>query len=103
MTIGWRASELYFLAQGRGPYVLAFGSSRYLRLQNASLAGDGRLQLAAVDAEIGAPVGFAKISATPKSDDEGQAPVAWQRYLVWGLLLLGAMLLSGMAWMLLNH
>jgi hypothetical protein len=102
-AISWRASEVYFLAQGRGPYVLAFGSSREdLNLQNASLAGDERLRAVVTESELGAPVSLAEKFPPSKNETEEYAAGAWQRYVVWGLLLLGALLMSGMAWKLLK-
>ncbi|MDR3229868.1 MAG: DUF3999 domain-containing protein [Synergistaceae bacterium] len=102
IAIFWRASEVCFLAQGRAPYILAFGSSREnLNLQNASLTGNGQFAPAA-ESELGASVSLAAVFSVPEAELEGHSGGAWQRYVVWGLLLLGALLLSGMAWKLLK-
>lgn len=108
MRIGWRSCEVYFLAQGRAPYFLAFGSSRKgLSLQNPSLLQDKSLRASAAEAEIGAPVDPSRESflapGGEKAGSERFDGVEWQRYLVWGLLVLGGFLLSGMAWKLMKN
>ena len=108
MRASWRSCEVYFLAQGRAPYILAFGSSRKeLSLQNPSLLQDKNLRATAVEAEIGAPVDPSRDpSLAPggeKAGSERFGGVEWQRYLVWGLLVLGGFLLSGMAWKLMKN
>ncbi|MDR1979232.1 MAG: DUF3999 domain-containing protein [Synergistaceae bacterium] len=103
MKIVWRACELFFLAQGKAPYILAFGSSQKgLNLQNASLIRDG--QPTALEAEIGPPVAPDKnLALTPGGEKAGlERNDGWQRYLVWGLLVLGSLILSAMAWKLMK-
>lgn len=101
MKVGWHSGTLYFLAQGRAPWVLAYGSARKdLALQSPHLLQDVRPS-AAVEAKVGAPVdpnpaGEGLRGGRDRPDGE------WQRRLVWGLLLLGAVLLSAIAWKLLR-
>ncbi len=107
LKINWRPFEVYFLAQGRGPWILAFGSSRKgLNLQNSSLAQDRQLRTSATEVGIGVPLDPDKnLSLAPGGERAGQerfGGVDWQRRLVWGLLALGALLLSAMALKLLK-
>jgi len=105
MEIRWRPAEVFFMAQGGGSYALLFGSARrdsLSALQNASFLGSTY----AAAAEIGSPIdpaenpllapGSAHTSKTPREEAE------WQRYLVWGLLVLGGVMLSVMAFKLLK-
>ena len=98
MRIYWRPSEINFLAQGGGPYVLAFGSSlKELSLQNTSFMKDAN----AAEAKIGSPIDQSKNpNLAPGGKKAGEVvneESEWQRYLVWGLLILGGLLLSIMA------
>ena len=101
LRVGWHSGTLYFLAQGRAPWILAYGSARKdLALQSPYLLQDVRPS-AAVEAKVGVPVdpspaGEGLRAGRDRPDGE------WQRRLVWGLLLLGAVLLSTIAWKLLR-
>jgi hypothetical protein len=100
MKIAWRTSEVFFLAQGSSPYILAFGSPRKdLALQNISLSRDR--QLSALDAEIGPEPHQGSLLA-PGGEEAARGESQWQRYLVWGLLVFGGLLLSAMAWKLMK-
>lgn len=101
LRIGWHSGTVYFLAQGQAPWVLAFGSGRTgMGLQTPHLLRNLHPSTA-VEAAIGAPL-------APKPDKGANAGhgrlngAEWQRRLVWGLLILGALLLSGIAWRLLR-
>ncbi|MDR1874875.1 MAG: DUF3999 domain-containing protein [Synergistaceae bacterium] len=99
MKITWRTCELLFLAQGKAPFILAFGSSgKELSLQNASLLRNGYGDM--LEAEIGPPSGA--VSARGRESAPPERGVLWQRGLVWGLLVLGGLLLSAMAWKLMK-
>ena len=106
MKVNWQASDVYFLAQGGSPYTLAFGSSRDdLRLQNSSFAQDSERRRGALEAEIGEPADVEKILAsTAESESSGFFNrLEWQRYAVWVVLVLGALLLAGIALKLLKN
>ena len=103
MHISWHPGEVLFLTQGRAPYLLAFGSS----LGEPSLQNDAFLRsggaaaptaLHVMEAELGAAV---IIDFTPVRVP-GDETAEWQRYVVWGLLILGSLMLSGMAWKLIK-
>jgi len=100
MKMSWRPGEVFFLAQGGGPYVLAFGSPlKNIVFRNASFLKDAD----AAEAEIGSPVDPAQNPAlTPGGEKAGtgrgpKGESEWQRYLVWGLLVAGGLTLSVMA------
>ncbi|PIE53903.1 MAG: hypothetical protein CSA35_08835 [Dethiosulfovibrio peptidovorans] len=102
LRIGWHSGTVYFLTQGRAPWILAFGSTRKdLMLQTPHLLRNLHSS-ATMETVISA-------SLAPKPDKEGRRVehgrlngAEWQRWLVWSLLILGALLLSGIAWRLLR-
>lgn len=109
LRIGWNAGTVYFLAQGKGPWLLAFGGLRRdMAPQSPHLLRDGQLLAGAVEAGLGAPLdpGALAVSASrnegARQDRRGLEGSEWQRRLVWMLLVLGGLLLSGMAWRLLR-
>lgn len=102
LRVGWYSGILYFLAQGRAPWILAYGSARKdLELQSPYLLQDVRPG-AAVEAKVGAPVDPNPAGEGPRAERGRPDGGEWQRRLVWGLLLLGAVLLSAIAWKLLR-
>ncbi|MDR2523422.1 MAG: DUF3999 domain-containing protein [Synergistaceae bacterium] len=107
MRYAWRPREVVFLAQGRAPYILAFGSFRKdLTLQDSSFLGGSQLTVTGIQAEIGSLVDpSATPDLTPGGEKAGaeREEIGWQRYLVWGLLVLSALLLSAMAWKLMKN
>jgi hypothetical protein len=101
MKISWRPGEVFFLAQGKAPYILAFGS----HLEELSLQSDAFFRgenASVMEAEFGEPLSVdSKASEKLTHTPSGEAP-EWQRYFIWGLLALGGLLLSGMAWKLMK-
>jgi hypothetical protein len=96
MRISWRPGEVYFLAQGKAPFILAFGS----RQQRLSLQNDAFLQgrdASAMEVELGEAISIDSVPGAKRIPIPGEETPEWQRYLVWGLLVLGGLLLSGMA------
>lgn len=109
LRIGWNAGTVYFLAQGKGPWILAFGGLRRdMAPQSPHLLRNEQLLAGAVEAGLGAPLdpGALAVSASgnegARQDRRGLEGSEWQRRLVWMLLVLGGLLLSGMAWRLLR-
>lgn len=101
LRVGWHSGTLYFLAQGRAPWILAYGSARKdLELQSPYLLQDVRPS-GAVEAKVGAPVDPNPAGGGLRAE-RNRPDGEWQRRLVWGLLLLGAVLLSTIAWKLLR-
>lgn len=99
MRIFWRARDLFFLAQGGAPYLLAFGNpDPGLKIVTPKLPDDSQLKRNALIAQIGeAPTGSPKEIKNPAGGNP-----EWQRYLLWGLLVTGGFMLSFMAWKLLK-
>ena len=76
--------------------------------QSPHLLRDGQFLAGAVEVGLGAPLdpGALAVSASGNEgahrDRKGLEGSEWQRRLVWMLLVLGGLLLSGMAWRLLR-
>jgi len=113
MRIFWRPFDVYFLAQGGGPYALLFGSpqrdDQLRREQLLALQNDSFLRLTETQAsfaEVGPPIDPAENPSLASGDGYiAETPVEeteWQRYLVWALLAMGGLMLSVMAFKLLK-
>lgn len=97
--------QLIFNAQGKGPYILAWGNGA---ARQASLPLDELIPAslrkshdpnALPDAALVAPValgGEARLAATSEEAQSGR----WQTLLVWAILITGVLALAGMAWRL---
>jgi len=94
---GWKPKRLYFLAQGNGPFVLAFGNSKVKSQQNSSLTDliDSIRQTgASIDV-----VSTGKIVSSGKTfTAESETP--WKLILLWLVLILGTALMGFMAFRL---
>ncbi|TVR95304.1 MAG: DUF3999 family protein [Wenzhouxiangellaceae bacterium] len=95
--------EIVFLAQGEGPWRLETGSRRPMR---QTLSDD---LLGELIERRGQPWSWPRLSAGPREVHGGSdmlveppQPIPWQRYLLWALLVLGALIVSGLAWKLLR-
>ncbi len=88
----WRPHELRFVARGEGPYTLAWGSARPLPAQppgaDAMLRSTG---IAPLPASVGSQV--RRLSG----DSVLRPQINWRQWLLWGVLVLGALLLVWMA------
>lgn len=101
LRLGYVPHELYFLARGSGPYLLAFGAyevpaqpSQVDPLLERINAQDTKALIA--DARIGEPVrlgGEARLHTSPP-------PFPWKRVLLWSVLVSGLLVLARMAWRL---
>jgi hypothetical protein len=104
MEVEWRPRELVFLAQGSPPYMLAAGSVKDApSLQRPSLVRDALAEVAegaVLAASMGAVVRSADLP--PAVLDGAPASRAWQKYFVWGVFVVGALLFSWIAWRLLQ-
>lgn len=106
LELGWQPHTLTLLAQGQGPFLLAFGSGR---VTTGEAAAGLLSQLAAQTGGSGQPLpaalgglrtlgGMKALTTSPPAD--------WGTWLLWGCLLSGVLLLAWMAWRLyrqLNH
>jgi Protein of unknown function (DUF3999) len=97
LQFSWQPDRLVFLAQGAGPYFVAYGCNRVaapdfhidqLLKSSAAVAQPQRVQPGTVF-ELG---GEAVRSV--------RAPLPWKKYTLWGVLLLGVLLIGGLSFSL---
>jgi hypothetical protein len=108
MRMYWHPKELVFVAQGKPPYMLAFGGDVTL----PGLAGPDLMQAALggiddhdiLEAEVDASALPASPDRPPDLDrDVPEAKKRWTKYAVWAVLVGGALLLSWIAWSLIRQ
>lgn len=99
LVLGWHPQRLLFIARGEMPFTLAFGRrdtetshlpiDPLLRRFNADGAESGMIKSAAAGEwfELGGP---SRLAPAP-------APLPWQKWLLWAVLLLGVAVLGLMA------
>jgi hypothetical protein len=107
MRLYWPPKELIFVAQGRPPYILAFGSEKDLPglakpdLMQVALGSVGERDIR--EAGVGADVSSASFDRpAPARGGTAAAAEPWTKYAVWAVLAGGALLLSWMAWNLIR-
>jgi hypothetical protein len=101
----WHPKELVFVAQGKPPYILAFGSDK-----NAPGLARPDLMEIALSGVRERDIPEAAMEASPISSepapvaerDEAEPERRWTKYVVWAVLVGGALSLSWMAWSLLR-
>ena len=108
LRLGWRPEEIVFLAQGAGPYTLAAGSAKARRHEApiARLVSELRAKRGRDWQPYPATLGAARTLAGPAALTRPSAPpkpVEWSSWLLWGLLVGGALLVAGMALQLLRQ
>lgn len=102
LELGWRPRALVFLARGRAPFTLLYGNAQAVSaavpagtlLAGLRPAGGGAPALS--PASLGVPAlagGLQRLVPPPP-------PLPWKRWILWGVLVVGALLLLGMAWRL---
>jgi hypothetical protein len=104
LLLGYRPARLRFLAQGAGPYQLAYASARVER--QAPLSCNSLLASLPAD-ERATMTGQAQASATPMRGNLDvlralPKPTPLRQIVLWGVLILGALLVAGMALSLLK-
>ena len=99
LMLGYRPDSVVFLAEGEGPYVLAVGSAR---ARHADYPIDAAL--ASLHASLGkdwqpppAALGQAKASGGDAALKAAPPPVPWRRWLLWAILVGGAVLIAVLA------
>lgn len=107
MSIIWRPQEALFLAQGTPPYYLCVGNGalRHTLQRPDLLSGivgeiaPGEIVVASVASPADPSVfGAAETETVPAQQEDTQ----WKTYLVWGILVCGALFLSWIAWSLMQ-
>jgi len=104
LTLSFRPESFVFLAQGNGPYSLAVGSAVARRADYPVDAA-----LASLRASLGkgwqppiAALGSARVSAGETALRAAPPPTPWRRWLLWGVLIAGALLVAAFALSLLR-
>lgn len=105
LRLGYRPEALVFVAQGAGPFALVAGSARTSRT-DAELAG----MIEAMRVQRGAQWQPAVATLGASAERAGQvaltpapAPRDWKTWLLWGVLVLGAVVVAGFALSLLRR
>ena len=104
LTLSYRPDSFVFLAEGDGPYSLAVGS---VRARRADYPIDAAL--ASLRATLGkdwqppvAVIGAARASGGDAALQAPPAPLPWRRWVLWAILIGGALLVAGFALTLLR-
>jgi hypothetical protein len=104
LALGYRPDSLVFLAEGNGPYLLAAGSAQ---ARHADYPIEPAL--ASLRASLGkdwqppvAKIGIARTSAGDNALRIPTPPVPWRRWLLWAILVGGALLIAGLGLSLLR-
>ncbi|MFA5940924.1 MAG: DUF3999 domain-containing protein [Sinimarinibacterium sp.] len=105
LQLGYRPDRLRFLAQGDGPFVLAYGSARAEPARRRDCA-DLLKQLPGT--ELANLIGTAQPGSPRELGGEdalkpAPAPLPWRQVALWGVLVLAALLLVAMARSLLRR
>lgn len=105
LELGYRPTRLRFLAQGPGPFTVAFGSRR-AEISRPAVCDDLLSDVSAADRERMVEVGYPG-QILPLGGDEALKPVPKKTPLrvvvLWGVLVVGVALLVGMALSLLKR
>ena len=102
LELSWQPQALVFLARGRAPFTLLYGNAQAqpaavpaeTLLAGVRPPGGGAPAVSA--ASLGTPVvagGLERLEPLPP-------PLPWKRWILWGVLIVGALLLLAMAWRL---
>ena len=98
LELGWRAAELLFVARGKAPYTLVFGSGK---AGGSGMGGESQMLLETVaDSEQKmmrqAKAGKRFELGGEKALQPLPPPLPWQRWLLWAVLGAGVALLAAM-------
>lgn len=97
LRLGWQPEQLYFVAQGPGPYTLAFGSAEAEAgpslAESVLRAADERRIAEATAGPRQTLGGAARLRPGPE-------PLPWERIALWGILILAVAVLAFLAWRL---
>lgn len=103
LRLGWRPEHLLFVAGGQGPYALAAGSVRALRA-DAPLQPMLDSLARAHGPDWQPPPATLGTQATELAGAAAlQPPRDWTGWLLWGVLILGALVVAGFAFSLLRN
>lgn len=99
LSAGYRPARLIFLAEGKGPFVLAVGSAtaRYADTPIDAALASLRTRYGKDWQPAIASLGTARASAGEQALQAPAAPRDWKRGLLWSVLILAAAIVGGMA------
>ncbi len=102
LNVRYRPVDLYFLAQGKAPYTLAWSSPRFASGGSADIQSLLKLNGASVATAVLDPVSplLPPPEPPPAASPAEAAPAAWKEMILWGILGVGVLLLGFMAWRL---
>ena len=105
LRLGWRPESVVFVAQGAAPYRLVAGSARTARADAPvpQLLVSIRDQRGRDWQPSPARLGEAGVLAGDAALQPAAQPMDWRRWLLWGVLLVGALLVAGFAASLLRQ
>lgn len=105
LTIGWLPDEVVFLKQGAAPYVLAYGqagvTARQWPLTELLRQLNGHKPVALADVPF-ASVAEPQMLGGPDRLLAVPDPIDWRTVVLWSVLVLGVLLVGGMAYRLLR-
>ncbi|MFH1215023.1 MAG: DUF3999 family protein [Pseudomonadota bacterium] len=104
LELGWQPQMLYFLSQGDEPYILAFGSGRMASATRNSengldenvLKDIEKQQVIIQEARIGREIEL----GGPDMLIPLPPPPPWKKWLLWGIMIGGVMMIGAMAYSL---
>lgn len=101
LELGWIPHVLTFMAQGKPPYVIAFGSGTVEPLQRTvdlmTFAGYGPQQKVLIKT---ATTSQSYMLGGVEKLEQPSPPLPWQTWILWAVLIVGVMLLALMVWRL---
>ncbi|MES2298088.1 MAG: DUF3999 family protein [Pseudomonadota bacterium] len=104
LRLAWTPATLLFLANGKGPFTLAFGRDGATSMQRDITQVAPGFSAAELDALAWAKLGPAQAQGAAKPATAADAPAAQQRlWILWGVLLLGVAVLAALAWRLMKQ
>lgn len=113
MQVGWVPHRLVFTARGAAPFQLAYGNREAkptaysIETMIPGYRDDAGPQIRAAKAGTQQTVSVRSVQALAQQELGGDArredAIDWKRWSLWGALLLGVLVLGGMAWRLVRQ
>jgi len=94
LVVSYVPAEVTFLAQGRGPFLLAYGNASALRAET------DLTQISRTADIVAATAGAPQVLGGPSRRVPSPAAFPWVRALLWSVLIIAACLLGWMAFRL---
>ena len=97
LKVGWLADQILFLARGRGPFQLAYGAegvkSGEVPITTLMMNTDGKGGIQAQPINLGPSIALGGDARLARPPD----PFPWKKWILWGVLGLGVVLMGWMA------